>query len=99
MVADDVRQSVAVYLRLGDEGDAPALVVVNLTPEVRHGYQVGVRVGGGWTEVLSSDDVQFGGSGVHNVGALVAEEAPAHGFDRSLTLTLAPLSVAVLTPT
>ena len=71
---------------------------MNLTPEVRHGYQVGVRVGGGWTEVLSSDDVQFGGSGVHNVGALVAEEAPAHGFDRSLTLTLAPLSVAVLTP-
>ncbi len=106
VVADDVRQSVAVYLRLGDEGDAPALVVVNLTPEVRHGYQVGVPtmehsgvpVGGGWTEVLSSDDVQFGGSGVHNAGALVAEEAPAHGFDRSLTLTLAPLSVAVLTP-
>jgi 1,4-alpha-glucan branching enzyme len=58
----------------------------------------GVPVGGDWTEVLSSDDAQFGGSGVHNAGVLVADEAPAHGFDRSLTLTLAPLSVALFTP-
>jgi 1,4-alpha-glucan branching enzyme len=40
--------------------------VANLTPVVRHDYRVGLPSGGWWAEILNTDDVQFGGSGVSN---------------------------------
>jgi 1,4-alpha-glucan branching enzyme len=51
-----------------------------------------------WREALNSDAVDFGGSGMGNLGGLEASPVAAHGRPLSLNLTLPPLSVLILTP-
>jgi len=96
VVVDDAGNSVFAYLRLAKDGAAPVLVVCNFTPVPRHGYRVGVPVGGAWAEVLNTDAAAYGGSGVGNGGTTAADGEPAHGFPVSLTLTLPPLATVIL---
>ena len=98
VVGDDRAQSVLAWLRLGAPGDAPALVVSNLTPVLRRGYRIGVTVGGTWREVLNTDSATYGGSNAGNAGVVAAEALPSHGFEHSLTLLLPPLATLILTP-
>ena len=96
VVMDDAAQSVFAYLRLGDEGTPPALIVCNFTPVPRYGYRLGVPQGGAWREVLNTDAAVYGGSNVGNGGSLHAEVAPSHGLPASLPLTLPPLATLIL---
>ena len=64
------------------------LVVANATPAVHYGYRVGVPEAGQWTEILNTDAVDYGGSGVGNLGLVVTEEQQWHGFPQSLALTV-----------
>ncbi len=96
VVIDDAAQSVFAYLRFGDEGTSPALVVCNFTPVPRHGYRVGVPQGGVWREAFNSDAGVYGGSNLGNNGLATAEDAPSHGLPASLLLTLPPLATIVL---
>ena len=90
IVPDDNAQSVIAFLRRDAKGNT-VMVVCNFNPVLREGYQMGVPVAGTYRELLSSDDVAYGGSGVHNK-ALRSRKAPLHGFDQSITVTLPPLS-------
>ena len=54
--------------------------------------------GGYWRELLNSDAMQYGGSGVGNFGGVDAAPVPAHGRFHSLALTLPPLSTVFLKP-
>ena len=49
----------------------------------------GVPEGGYWRELLNSDAVHYGGSGVGNLGGVEAAPASAHGRFHSLSLTRA----------
>jgi 1,4-alpha-glucan branching enzyme len=93
--AGDADNSVFAFLRLGGAGEAPVLVVCNLTPVVRHGYRVGVPREGSWRERLNSDAAGYGGSNVGNSGAVLGEPLPWHGRSASLSLTLPPLATLV----
>ncbi|MGB4578387.1 MAG: 1,4-alpha-glucan branching protein GlgB [Methanoculleus sp.] len=94
----DVEKSIVAYLRWGHTADEVALVACNCTPVPRYGYRVGIPFGGYWEEVLNSDAVEYGGSGVGNFGGVKAERIPAHDRKCSLSLTLPPLGVVVLVP-
>ena len=96
VVGDDAANSVYAYLRLSTEG-SPLLFVANFTPVVREHYQVGVPVAGEWTELVNSDDLRYGGSGVVN-GVVTAGTTSTHGYDQSLSLTIPPLGVAFFAP-
>ena len=96
VVVDDAANSVFAYLRLGAAGDPPVLVVCNFTPVPRHGYRVGVPHGGAWSERLNTDAAVYGGSNTGNLGQMMADAEPAHGFPVSLTLTIPPLATLVL---
>ena len=98
VVLHDADQSVFAWLRFGQWGQRPALVVCNFTPVVRHGYAVGVSQAGDWEELLNSDAARYGGSNVGNHGAVTAAEQPMHDQPASLTLTLPPLSTLILVP-
>lgn len=98
VAADDVDQSIVAYLRRAGDGHDPVLVVCNFTPVPREDHRVGVPSGGHWRELLNSDAEHYGGSGVGNGGGVEAEAVEAHGLDHSLSLTLPPLAVLVLTP-
>ncbi len=95
--ANDSNQSVASYLRKDRNGN-PVLVMLNYTPVVRTGYRVGVPRPGEWREVLNSDAVIYGGTGVGNQGGARSQSIPFHGREQSLELMLPPLGALFLKP-
>jgi 1,4-alpha-glucan branching enzyme len=95
--ADDADESVFAARR-DAPGAPPVLVVLNATPVPRSNHRVGVPVPGQWREVLNSDAVEYGGSGVGNFGAAFTTPVEGHGFYQSLNLTLPPLSALFLMP-
>jgi 1,4-alpha-glucan branching enzyme len=102
--ASDTGASVLSWLRhprddgRGAPGGRPVLVVCNLTPVPRSGYRIGVPRGGVWDELANSDAVEFGGSGMGNLGRVQAQELAAHRRAWSLSLTLPPLGVLMFAP-
>ncbi|MET0504318.1 MAG: alpha amylase C-terminal domain-containing protein, partial [Luteibacter sp.] len=94
VIGDDAGQSIFAWLRFAENG-RPALVVSNMTPTPRHGFRVGVPDGGRWREAFNSDAADYGGSGVGNEGERHTQEVASHGFDRSLVLSLPPLSTVI----
>ena len=91
VIGDDRRNAVFAFLRHGEPGTEPVLVVSNMTPQVHHDYRVGVPTGGRWQRLLSTDDEAYGGSGVG--GSLVDAEAHgAHGHEHSVSISLPPLA-------
>lgn len=91
----DADNSVLTFVRKAKTGDF-VVVVCSFTPEVRHGYRIGVPLPGGYREVFNSDRAAFGGSDVKNEGPLYAEPTPWHERGQSLVLTLPPLGVIYL---
>jgi 1,4-alpha-glucan branching enzyme len=96
LIGDDRANSVFAFLRLGEEGDAPILVVCNMTPVPRQGYRVGVPKAGRWCEAANTDSRFYGGSDLGNGGGVVASDQPSHGQAHSVLLTLPPLSTVML---
>ena len=90
---NDSQQSVLSFLRRPRDGSAPLLVVCNFTPVPRLNYVVGVPGGGYWRELANSDATLYGGSGLGNLGGVVAAPLAAHGRFHSLAITLPPLAV------
>lgn len=93
---DDAQNSVISYVRKGEEGSAPLLIVCNMTPQVHHNYMLGIPYAGEWEEVLNTDDKQYNGSGILNSGVLTTADGLYHGREQSLALTLPPLATVIL---
>ena len=91
--ASDRAASVLAFNRVAD--DDLVVCIANLTPVPRPGYRVGLVDEGPWQELLSTDEVRFGGSGIINA-ALVVEPAPWHGQAYSAVVTLPPLGVVFI---
>lgn len=91
----DADNSVLTFVRKAKNGDF-VVVVCSFTPEVRHGYRIGVPLPGVYREVFNSDRAAFGGSDVKNEGSIYAEITPWHERGQSLVLTLPPLGVIYL---
>ena len=94
VIGDDASQSIFAWLRFAENG-RPALVISNMTPTPRHGFRIGVPDGGRWKEAFNSDASDYGGSGVGNEGERHTQDVHSHGFDRSLVLSLPPLSTVI----
>lgn len=91
----DQENSVFVYARRGLDPDNDLLIVLNLTPIVRHGFRIGVPEEGEWEVRLNSDELNFSGSGVR---VEYAASEPMHWMHKSssIRLDLPPLSGLVL---
>ncbi len=97
VVGDDHHNSVLAFERHAP-GERPVLIITNFTPIPRKDYQVGVPVGGEWTELLNSDAERYGGSNLGNDGSITATDEADHGRPFSLRVTVPPLSVLFLAP-
>jgi 1,4-alpha-glucan branching enzyme len=93
---NDNLTSTISLLRKSESPKDTVLIVCNFTPIPRIGYRVGVPEGGYWRELLNSDALEYGGTGVGNLGGVHAEEEPVHGRPYSLRLTLPPLAALFL---
>ena len=94
--ADDAPHSVLVYERVARDANDRTLVVLNFTPVPRHDYRVGVQSPGTYDEILNTDAIDLGGSGVGNLGSVESSPAPSHRRHHSLALTLPPLGALFL---
>ncbi|WP_426570706.1 1,4-alpha-glucan branching protein GlgB [Aquihabitans sp. McL0605] len=94
---NDPAHNVSAFARMGSNGEV-LTCVANLSPVVHYDHLVGMPVAGRWTEVLNTDAQLYGGSGVGNLGAVVADGPPAHGQPTSARITLPPLAVVWLEP-
>ncbi len=94
--ANDSDNSVYSFIRRGKNPDEILIAILNATPVVRYGYQVGVPRAGHYEEVLNTDSANYGGSNVGNLGGMNAGEHPWQGRRHSLALTLPPLSAVFL---
>ena len=96
IVVNDDTQSVLAFLRKGAQADPPVAVVCNLTPEPRMNYRIGLPYEGHWREAINTDAALYGGSNLGNLGDIVAEQRPSHGFPCSATIVLPPLATLFL---
>lgn len=94
----DHESSVVGFLRKPLSEGPPLLVVCNFTPVERRDYPLGVPLPGPWAELLNSDAREYGGSGSGNLGLVMSRERPCRGFADSLSLTLPPLGLLILSP-
>ncbi len=93
--AEDREQSVTSWLRFGDDG-RPVAVISNFTPVPRHGYRIGLPLEGFWREILNTDSEEYGGSGLGNLGGVVALPRPSHGLAASAEILVPPLATVFL---
>ena len=93
---NDNDNSVISFIRKAEDVDDYLIAVCNFTPEVRHGYRIGVPDKGAYVEVFNSDAKEFGGSGVTNATTLLTEDIPWHNRSHSITLTIPPLATIFL---
>ena len=95
--AANAGESVLSYLRRSRDPHELAVVVCNLTPIPRADYRIGVPRAGRYAERINTDAHDYGGSGIGNGGAVLAEPYPMHGHAQSLRLRLPPLGVLIFT--
>jgi 1,4-alpha-glucan branching enzyme len=72
--------------------------VANFAGEPHLSYQIGLPSAGRWREVINTDAVIYGGSGVGNLGVIEAVAEPFHGLPASAVLAVPPLGVLWLAP-
>jgi len=94
----DADSSIIVFLRWSRHRARHVVVACNFTPLPRYGYRIGVPEACFYREVLNTDAVQFGGSGITNSPGQQAIYQPWQNQPYCLELTLPPLGVMVLRP-
>ena len=91
---DDYKQSIISFRRIDDNGEE-IIAVCNFVPVERNDYRIGVPQKGKYKLIFNTDAVEFGGSGITE-NTFKTDKVPMHGFDNSISMTLAPLSVIYL---
>jgi 1,4-alpha-glucan branching enzyme len=89
--ANDSTSNVFSFLRIGKDGSQIACVS-NFSALPRHDYRLGLPEAGEWTEILNTDSELYYGSGVGNMGTVVATEEQWHGRPASAVVQLPPLA-------
>jgi len=90
-------QNVLAFVRWASDG-SPLVGLFNFGGNPVGPYRIGLPFAGTWDEVINTDAVEFGGSGVGNYGAVEASNEPWGGRPASVELTLPPLAGLWLKP-
>lgn len=88
-------QSIFSFARYANDHSF-VVVVINMTPNVYHGYELGVPVKGKYTEIMNSDKEEYYGSNQYNGEALFTFDGKRHNQDQYVKMLVAPLSISIL---
>ena len=94
--ADDIDHSIYTYARFSADRTQTLVILLNFTPVVYEDFRIGVPHPGAYDEILNSDDVRFGGSGVVNIHTLHTDPTPWHRQEQSIKLRVPPLGMFIL---
>jgi 1,4-alpha-glucan branching enzyme len=96
--ANDTTNNVLSFSRFGRGPDDVVVCVANFNALPHEHYRVGLPRGGAWRELINTDAEVYGGSGVGNLGEVVATDQAWHGQPASAELRVPPLGTLWLTP-
>ena len=94
MNCNNAEESTVSFVRRGKTKGDEILVVCNFDTIHHEEFTIGVAKGK-YKEILNSDDVKFGGNGLTNPRVKVTKKVKWDGRPDSITIQLAPLSVAI----
>ena len=92
---DDADRSAIAFLRTARNGRR-VVCVCNFTPVYYPDFVIGLPKRGVLREALSSDDVRFGGGGLHNAPEIHSVQEPFFSLPCSAHVALPPLSATYL---
>jgi len=92
----DSDNSVVSFMRKSKKEQDTLVFICNYTPVPRHGYRLGVPLAGEYYEVISSDALRYGGSGLENKHPMPSGPIYWQTCPHSLLLTLPPLATVIL---
>jgi len=87
----DSDSSVIAFTRKSENNNEILLFVLNLTPVLREGYELGVSFEGYYKELLNSDALEYGGSGKGNAGGVKSMPKKKNQWFNIVNVTLPPL--------
>jgi len=94
LVGDDGAGNTLAYLRSADDG-SEIISITNFSPVPHEQYHLPIPKVGKWVEILNTDDLKYGGSGVIN-SEIKVEKIQHRGFEYSAIIRLAPLATIYL---
>lgn len=89
---DCADESLLAWLRYGEAGSNPVLVVSSFTPVERSSRRIGVPAQGFWCEKLNTDSEHYGGLDRGNLGGVWSEKIAVSGYENSIEITVSPLA-------
>ena len=91
LIGDDAANNVFAWARHGL--DQQILVSVsNFSPVVREDYQLPLPKQGNWRQILNTDELKYGGSGVSPASEFLVDAGQHYGKPASSVVTLPPLA-------
>ena len=91
LIGDDAANNVFSWARHGNDGSI-VVSVTNFSPVIRENYVLPLPASGTWHQILNTDELAFGGSGVGIVESIIAESISHHGKPARSSVTLPPLA-------
>ncbi len=88
--ANDAKNNVYSFLRFGSDGSILACIA-NFAGVPHEGYRLGLPRPGRWDEILNTDADVYAGSGVGNLGSILAEDAGWRDQPAAASVRLPPL--------
>ena len=95
LVGDDGAGNTLAFVRWSDNGE-PLISITNFSPVPHESYRLPLPVSGEWHEILNTDDMSYGGSGVSNQTIVVTNEEH-RGCAQSALMRVPPLATIWLT--
>ena len=92
----DSDNSVISFMRRSGNEEDTLVIVCNFTPVPHYGYRLGVPNPGEYYEVVNSDDLRYGGSGLTNPQPMPSGPMYWQSCPHSILLTLPPLATVIL---
>jgi 1,4-alpha-glucan branching enzyme len=97
LVVDDADRNTFAFQRLAADGGVLACVV-NFAATPHEDYRLPLPQVGQWRETINTDADSYGGSGVGNLGTIVADSVPWAGMPASARVRVPPLGALWLRP-
>ena len=88
-MGDDGAGNTLAFARWSDDR-SPLVSITNFSPVPHENYRIPLPKNGNWIEILNTDDLRFGGSGVTNSTIEVRHEE-ARGLPQSALVRVPPL--------